>query len=84
MSKGAKLYTYTTVYRAPAGFRIPYLVGYVDFEKEGIRVFAQLTGCRPEDLQVGIEMELVFEEMDMEEKERRKMVYKFRSMKKEK
>ncbi len=81
LSQGAKLYTYTTVYRAPAGFNIPYLVGYVDFEKEGIRVFAQLTGCKPEDLEVGMEMELVFEEMGVQEKEKRKMVYKFRPMK---
>ena len=78
LTGGGKLYTYTTVYRAPAGFNVPYRVGYVDFEKEGIRVFAQLTGCKPEDLSVGMEMELVFEEMDMEDRERRKMIYKFR------
>ena len=81
LSEGAKLYTYTTVYRAPAFFNVPYMVGYVDFEKEGIRIFAQLTGCKPEDLVIGMEMELVFEEMDMNETDKRKLVYKFRPKK---
>jgi uncharacterized OB-fold protein len=80
LSQGGKLYTYTTVYRAPASFNVPYMVGYVDFEKEGIRIFSQLTGCKPEDLEIGMEMELVFEEMDMSETEKRKFVYKFRPM----
>jgi uncharacterized OB-fold protein len=78
LSKGAKLYTYTTVYRAPESFSVPYTVGYVDFEKEGIRIFAQLTGCKPEDLRIGMEMELIFEEMNMNEVEKRRLVYKFK------
>ncbi len=80
LSKGGKLYTYTTVYR-PSFLNVPYMVGYVDFEKEGIRVFAQLTGCNPEDLKIGIEMELLFEEMDVNEEDKRRLVYKFRPMK---
>ncbi len=81
LGKGAKLHTYTTVYRAPASFNVPYTIGYVDFEEEGIRVFAHLTECKPEDLEIGMEMELFFEELDMKETEKRKMVYKFRPMK---
>ena len=77
----AKLHTYTTVYRAPSGFKTPYMVGYLDFEEEGIRVFAQLTACKPEDLEIGMKMELLFEEMEMEEKEKRKLVYKFKPAK---
>jgi uncharacterized OB-fold protein len=80
LSKGGKLYTYTTVYRAPSFFNVPYMVGYVDFEKEGIRVFAQLTGCKSEDLEIGMEMELVFEEMDVNEDDKRKLVYKFKPL----
>lgn len=68
LSKGVKLYIYTRVYRALPDFNVPFMVGYVDFEEEGIRVFAQLTECEPKDLEIGMEMELVFEEMDIKEK----------------
>lgn len=78
LSKRGLLYTYTTVYRAAPGFRVPFMVGYVDYEKEGVRVFAQLGECRPEDLHIGMEMELFFEEMDMVEPDKRKWVYKYR------
>ena len=70
LSGSGKLYTYTTVYRATPDFKVPFMVGYVDFEQEGIRVLAQITACRPEDLEIEMEMELVYEEMDMVEKEK--------------
>lgn len=79
--EGGKLYTFTTVHRAPSFFNVPYMVGYVDFEKEGIRVFAQLTECKPEDLKIGMDMEMVFEEMDVNEDDKRKLVYKFKPKK---
>ena len=53
------------------------MVGYIDFEQEGLRVFSQLTGCQPEALQIGMAMEIVFEELDMNETGKRKMIYKF-------
>jgi uncharacterized OB-fold protein len=80
LSGSGKLYTYTTIYRATPHFKVPFMVGYVDFEQEGIRVFAQLTECRPEDLEIGMDMELVYEEMDMAEKDKRKLVYKFKPL----
>ena len=80
LSKTGKLYTYTTVHRGAPAFNVPFCVGYVDYEEEGIRVFAQLGGCKSEDLKLGMEMELYFEEMDMAEKERRKLVYKYRPL----
>ena len=78
LSGHGKLYTYTVVYRSTPDFKIPYMVGYIDFEREGIRVFSQLTGCQPEELQVGMAMEMVFEEMDMNETGKRKLIYKFK------
>jgi len=78
-----KLYTYTVLYRAAPEFNVPLLVGYVDFEKEGLRVFGQITGCSPEELKIGSEMELVFEKMDVKDKEKEKLVYKFRPVSKE-
>jgi uncharacterized OB-fold protein len=81
LSKGGKLYTYTIVYRSAPDFNVPYIVGYIDFEEEGIRVFSQLTGCKMEELEIGMEMKLVFEEMDMNERDKRKLIYKFKPIK---
>ena len=81
LSGPGKLYTYTVVHRSLPDFKIPYMVGYIDFEQEGLRVFSQLTGCQPEELQVGMAMEMVFEEMDMKETGKRKLIYKFKPCK---
>lgn len=54
------LHSYTVVFRAPPDFPTPYIVGYVDLEGNGIRIFSPITGCRPEDLVIGMEMVLVF------------------------
>lgn len=75
------LYTFTTVYRAAPGFKTPYMVGYIDLEKNGVRVFAPITGCREEDLEIGIRMELVFGRMDktpQDDNERQQLTYQFR------
>ena len=78
LSKNGKLYTYTTVYQGLPAFVTPYMIGYVDFEEEGLRVFAQLTGCTAEELEVGREMELVFEGMNLKGEGGGKITYKFR------
>ncbi len=83
LSKGGKLYTYSIIYRGTPHFNVPYIVGYIDFEEEGIRVFSQLAECKPEELEIGIKMELIFEEMNMREIEKRKIVYKFKRVKSE-
>lgn len=85
LSKGGRLYTYSIVYRSSAPhFNLPYIVGYIDFIEEGIRVFSQLTGCTPEQLEVGRTMEVVFEELDVNEKDKRRIVYKFKPVLNEK
>lgn len=48
------LHTFTTVYRSLPSFKTPYKIGYVDYDKEGVRVFAQLEG---DELSTGMEME---------------------------
>jgi uncharacterized protein len=78
LKEGGKLYTYTIVHRAVPDFSIPYMVGYIDFEKEGVRVFSQITACEPEELKIGMEMKLVFEGTAMSDPGKRRMVYKFR------
>jgi uncharacterized protein len=78
LKEGGTLYTFTVVHRAGPDFSVPYVVGYVDFEREGVRVFSQITGCKPEDLKIGMKMKLVFEGTAMSDPGKRKMVYKFR------
>lgn len=81
LSKNGKLYTYTVLHRASAHFKTPLLLGYVDFEEEGIRVFAQLTECEAKDVKIGMDMELVFQDMGVNEKDKERLVYKFRPAK---
>ncbi len=55
-----ELYSYTTLRQAPAGFenQAPYSIGMVKLD-EGPMVEAQLTDVNPEDLQVGMRVEMV-------------------------
>jgi uncharacterized OB-fold protein len=55
-----ELYSFTTLRQAPAGFesQAPYAVGMIRLD-EGVMVEAQLTDVNPEDLQVGMRVEMV-------------------------
>ncbi len=55
-----KIYSYTTVYEAPEGFEdyIPYSVALVKLD-EGPMVSAQLTDVDPEDVAIGMRVEMV-------------------------
>jgi uncharacterized OB-fold protein len=55
-----KIYSYTTIYQAPDRFDsiAPYVVGLIDLE-EGERITAMITDTRPEDLEIGQEVEMV-------------------------
>jgi uncharacterized protein len=61
-----KVYSYTIQYYAPPapykweGEFKPYAIGYIDLP-EGIRVLGQLTGCKLEDVKIGMDVELVAE-----------------------
>lgn len=75
------LYTFTIVYRTTPGFKTPYIVGYIDLEKNGVRIFAPITDCRPEDLKIGVKMELVFgkrNKIPKDEKDKKQLTYQFR------
>lgn len=55
LPRSGTLYTYSEVYVAPEGFDVPFVVGYVDFERD-VRVLAQIEGSAA-DLAVGDEVE---------------------------
>ncbi len=54
------LYSYTTLRHAPVGFenQAPYSVGMIKLD-EGPMVEAQLTDVNPEDLEIGMRVEMV-------------------------
>lgn len=81
LSGTGRLYSFTVVHRALAAYKTPYIIGYVDFEKEGIRVFGQISDCDPEELEIGMQMEPFFEAMQMKDESQNKMVCKFRPQK---
>jgi len=75
------LYTFTIVSRATPDFKTPYTVGYIDLEKNGVRIFAPITGCRPEDLKIGIQMQLAFGKANRrpkDENDKNRLTYQFR------
>ena len=78
------LHTFTVVYRTTPDFKTPYIIGYVDLEKNGVRIFAPISDCEPEDLQIGMEMELVFGKRikkPMDENDKKVLAYRFRPAK---
>ena len=58
LSGRGTVYAYTEVAQAPTGFRAPYVVAMIDLE-EGMKVTAQLTDVEAEDVEVGMEVEMV-------------------------
>jgi len=78
------LYTFTIVHRATPDFEVPYTVGYIDLEKDGVRIFAPITDCRPEELKIGVKMELVFgkrNKISTDGKYEKQLSYQFRPSK---
>ncbi|HYM95698.1 MAG TPA: Zn-ribbon domain-containing OB-fold protein [Candidatus Sulfotelmatobacter sp.] len=60
LSKQGVVYSFTIVRQAPGGFTVPYVLAYVDLPEQ-VRVMSQLTGCRPDEVSVGMEVDLVLE-----------------------
>ena len=62
LSEKGKLLSYTVIREdAPAGFerQTPYIVGLVELE-DGVKILSQIVDVFPEDLEVGIPVEMVF------------------------
>ena len=59
------VYTFTVVYQNQApGFRerVPYVLAYVELE-EGVRLLTNIVGCDVEDVQVGMDVSVTFDEL---------------------
>ena len=62
LSGRGKLYSYTIGRMASTHFQPPYAVGLIDLP-EGVRIFAPLIMTEDETYTIGMEMELVIEEL---------------------
>lgn len=80
IDKSGILYTYCKIYQSKPTFKTPYIIAYIDFKDEGLRVFSQLTNCEPDDLKIGMKMKLVFEPLEMKDESKSKTSYKFAPM----
>ncbi|MDF2955247.1 MAG: OB-fold protein [Candidatus Alkanophagales archaeon MCA70_species_2] len=58
LSRKGSLYTFTIVEYGPPGLERKYAVGVAEL-KEGVRLIGRLTDCKPEDVKVGMPVELV-------------------------
>jgi uncharacterized OB-fold protein len=57
-----KVYTFTATYQNQApGFRetLPYIMAYVELD-EGLKMLTNLVECRPEEVKIGMPVEVVF------------------------
>ena len=60
------LYSFTTVYRPQQpSFEVPYTVVVVELD-EGYHMLSNLVGVEPEDVKIGLPLEVVFEERSEE------------------
>ncbi len=62
----AKVMTFSTAYAAVEpkfADELPYTVAYVDLE-EGVRMMTRIVECKPEDVQFGMDVEVVFHERE--------------------
>jgi len=81
LSKRGRLYSYSVNQMAPEGFEAPYITGKTDLP-EKVRIFTVITGCEPREdaLEIGMEMELVFEPLTKDKDGNDLIGYKFRPL----
>ncbi len=61
LSTRGKIYAYTVIHRAPAGFEAPYGCGWV-LTDDGVKLWSMFKGSI-EKLRVGLEVEMVFDRL---------------------
>ncbi len=74
-----EVYSYTTIYEAPSGFeqQVPYTVALIRLE-EGPMVTAQLTDVGPEEVQIGMPVEMVTRKLRTDGDERGLILYGYK------
>lgn len=59
-STTGSLYTFSVVRQSTPAFKVPYVLGYVDFP-EGVRIMGQISGCEPDEVAIGMPLVLSLE-----------------------
>ena len=79
LSPRGKLLSYTKVHQAPPGYigKVPYILGKVDLP-EGEHILTQIIDCDEDDLEIGMEMELVVNTMGEDGEGNEILMYFFR------
>jgi len=77
LSTDGVVYTFSVVRQSTPAFPVPYVLAYVDLP-EGARVMGQITGCEIEDVEIGMEVELVTAEWGADEEGRTQIGYRFK------
>ena len=78
LSRRGKLYSYTIGRMPSTRFSPPYYVGMIDMP-EGVRVFAPLKVAEGQTVKIGMDMELVIEEL-FSENDKHIIGYKFKPL----
>jgi len=79
LSKKGRLYSFSVNQMAPEGFKAPYITGKIDLP-EKVRIFSVIAGCEPKEdaLEIGMEMEIIFESLTKDKDGHDLIGYKFR------
>jgi uncharacterized OB-fold protein len=81
LSRKGTINTFSVVEMRPPGgdYRgdVPYAIGFVSLP-EGVRVQTLITGCDPEDITVGMEVEMIIDVLHEDDEGNEIMAYKFR------
>jgi len=59
------VYSFTIIHRAPSpGFeaKVPYVLALIDLS-EGVRMMSNITECDPNDVEIGMPVEIAFEDL---------------------
>ncbi len=74
-----EVYSFTTIYEAPSGFeqQVPYTVALIKLE-EGPLVTAQLTDVAPQEVQIGMPVEMVTRKLRNDGDERGLILYGYK------
>lgn len=64
-----KVYSYTITYEGVEHFfeeDLPMILAWVDLEEDGVRMLTNIVDCDPENLEIGMDLEVVFEDVTPE------------------
>ena len=80
LSTQGKIYSFTTVMLRPASHYkgpVPYSFGWVELP-EGVRIETLYTGCEPDELEIGLAVEMVLEKIDVDDEGNEIVCHMFR------